>query len=249
MLTSFEQVVEWIKDNGFKRWILYKDYLKSEMIIDSAAFPVSDQKDKLAMTEKYLRLAGGHAYAVGGANATKSEMNVCTEIQLANVQPLSAQGAAGIGNNYPTIGELTETITKQVRAEMAAEDFKRREKELAEREKEFNEKQNGVIGALVGVFAPYLPVLNQVAGMRKVAGVDANGPVHAQPIIPTDGQESKQEEPEVENPFSEEEEEELFALLSEFKKVEPNYLPMLRKVVEMAKAGDKTYEMAKNFLL
>ena len=250
MLTSFDQVREWITDNGFKRWVLYKDRSKTEKILDSAAFP-SDMEDKLAMTEKYLRYAGGNAYAAGAPNNAVNDLTTICEIRLSDGQP--AQPTQGIGNNYPTIGELTETITKQVRAEMAAEDFKRREKELAEREREFNEKQNGVIGALVGVLSPYLPVLNQVAGMRKVAGVDVAEPLHAQPIIPEaqeqDPQETEEKPQEEQSPFTDEEADELFALMAEFKSVEPDYLPMIRKVVDMAKANDSTYQMAKKFLV
>lgn len=249
MLTTFDQVRDWIRDNGFKRWVLYKDRSKTEKILDSAAFP-SEIEDKLAMTEKYLRYAGGSAYAAGGG-AAASDLSTVVEIRLADVTPYQAtQVTAGVGG-YPSIGELEQSIEKRVRAEIKAAEFERREKELERQEREFNEKQNGVIGALVNVFAPYLPVLGQVAAMRNVAGVDTAQPIVAQPIVPKEQKDPQEPEKpqEEESPFTDEEADELFTLLADFKKVEPNYLPMLRKVVAMAKANDTTYQMAKNVLL
>lgn len=256
MLTTWNQVESWIKDNGLKRWIFYKEKPtekkeENQKIIDSSAFTVSDEADKLAMSEKYLRLSGGRAWATGYG---KSEW-IVTEIRLADEAAPAAptQGTQGIGGGYPSIGELTKTIEEKVRAEIKAADYERREKELEQREKDFNEKQNGVVGSLIGIFAPYLPVLNQVAGMRKVAGVDAAAPVTAQPIIPTEPQETQEpedvQEPSAWDAFTEEEGNEIIELMARFKKVEPNYLPMIRKVVEMAESGDKTYAMAKNFLV
>ena len=75
MLTTIEQLREWVTDNGLKRWVLYKDYGRTEKINDSGAFPVSDIEDKLAMTEKYLRMAGGHAYAAGGTSGSKADLD------------------------------------------------------------------------------------------------------------------------------------------------------------------------------
>ena len=107
MLTTIEQVREWITDNGFKRWILYRDYSRTEKILDSAAFP-ADMEDKLAMTEKYLRYAGGNAYAAGAPNSAVNDLTTICEIRLSDGQ--TAQPTNGIGNNYPTIGELTDSL-------------------------------------------------------------------------------------------------------------------------------------------
>lgn len=250
MLTSFDQVRGWITDNGFKRWVLYKDFTRKEKIIDSAAFTVSDLGDKIAMTEKYLRWAGGNAYAAGANRMGEDDLTTVTEIRLADVQP--AQPTQGVGGGYPNIGELrselTDTITKQIRAEMQVEDMKRREKELEQREKDFAEKQNGVLGALVGYLAPYIPVLNKGLEYRAVAGTEKK-----QDIIAGDSPEplaDPKEPQEPERPFTDEEEEEIFDLIVRFKKAEPeHYLPMLRRVVDMAEKNDSTYQMARNFLI
>ena len=247
MLTTFDQVKEWITDNGLKRWMLFKDYSCKEKFLDSAAFP-GDQSDKIAMTEKYLRsVANGNAYAKGGVNAGKDDMDT--------VQPTQ-----GIGGGYPSIGELTQTITKQVRAEIEAERWKEREKEIERREKEFAEKESSTWGLIVSKLAPVAQQLISGAKQpqyRMTAGVDTKEPVHADPIIVNEPQEEQQQPDEQEteaakspwDDFTEEEGAELGELLSRFKKAEPEYLPMIRKVVEMAEAGDSTYKMAKGFLV
>lgn len=254
MLTTFDQVREWIQDNGFKRWILYKDSSKTEKIIDSQAFPVSDQDDKLAMTEKYLRLSGGRAYATGGANATFSELTVATQISLADAQP---QGAAGVGTTYPSIGELTDTISKQIRAEIKAEQYEKEKADFEKAKKEFEDEKQSAIGALIHYFAPIGKQMLANKLMRNVAGVDADAPVDVtvQPIrvhhdAPADAPEDVPEQDATEEePFTDEESEELMQLMVRFKKIEPRYLDLIRSVVQMAESGDATYTMAKGFLL
>lgn len=247
MLTTFDQVQDWIKDNGFKRWVLYKDASKSEKILDSAAFPVSDWADKVAMTEKYLRLAGGRAYAAGGTGGGQGDLNVTCEIRLQDTQPTS-----GNGGEQLSIGELTRTITesvtKQVRAEMEAQKYKD-EKAAFEKEKEaFEQEKQTALGALIHYFAPIGQQLMQKHMIPKVAGIDAEEPVHVAQMMPIEKEEPNGGQEEQED-FTDDESQEIYALLVRFKKVEPDYLIMLRKVVAMAESGDATYTMAKGFLV
>lgn len=253
MLTTFEQVKDWIVENGFKRWVLYKDYSKSEKIIDSANFTVSDIPDKLAMTEKYLRLAGGHAYAAGATSNATSDLNTTIEIRLE-----SAQGARGVGSaDAINIGELRDSITREIRATIELENLKKREADVARREKELDADRQSAMGALIHYFAPIGQQLIQRGMMRNVAGVDSEEPVHVQPIhVDQPGEKTKEVETEEaktqnqeQSPFTDEEADELFDLMARFKKAEPNWLKMIRKVVEMAEKGDSMYKTAKGFLV
>ena len=251
LLNNFDQVREWITDNGFKRWVLYKDYTRSEKIIDSAAFPVSDQADKIAMTEKYLRLAGGKAYAAGSSTGSQNDLTVTTEIRLDEMQsPVS-----GTQQNIEplNIGEIENRIRKQLKAEIEIENLKKREADVERRERALEAEKQSAMGALVHYFAPLGEMFLKNKMMRNVAGVDADAPVHArkiQPIIPEDEPETKEPETQEEEIFTDAESEELFDLMSRFKAVEPeNWLKMLRTVVEMAESGDATYNMAKGFLI
>lgn len=254
MLTTIEQLREWITDNGLKRWMLFKDYSRKEKILDSSAFP-SDVQDKIAMTEKYLRLAGGHAYAAGGITNAASEMDVVAEIRLQDTA-VPAQGVGGGGIDAQTIGALREEITRSVRAQIEADQLKQREKEIERREKELDAERQSALGALVHYFAPLGQMLVEKRVLPKVAGVDSKEPVHADPIVvnepqaaPTDNRETTETQAEEESPFTDEEADELFVLMARFKKAEPEYLPMIRKVVEMAENGDANYQFARKALL
>ena len=253
MLTTFEQVREWITDNGFKRWVLYKDYSKTEKIIDSAAFAVSDMPDKLAMTEKYLRLAGGHAYAAGAPTNAVNDLTTTAEIRLAE----ETAPAAGVGYTAAPVNEaqLRETIRKEMQAEWDKREYEQKRKQLDEERKEFEADKQSAIGLITGYLAPVAKAMMQ----RHVAGVpqDAEEPVNADPIQPIVAErpqmpqepEHEPEEQEEQSPFTDEEADELFDLMARFKKVEPQYLELIKAVVAMAESGDSTYTMAKGFLI
>ena len=130
MLTTIEQVREWITDNGFKRWVLYRDYGRTEKILDSAGLAVADMPDKLAMTEKYLRLAGGHAYAAGSITNAANDLTFIAEIQLTEQQA----PAAGVGFTPQPIDEaaMEKRIEARLRAEYERKEYEKLRKELDE---------------------------------------------------------------------------------------------------------------------
>lgn len=257
MLTTWQQVEDWIRDNGFKRWILYRDRSRNEKIVDSMSFP-SELEDKLQMTEKYLRLTGGSAYAAGGTSGTQSDLTTVCEIRLAEQQPTA--GISGQNIQPLNIGEIEERVRKQVKAEIAAENYARDKAQFEKDKKAFEEEKQSALGALIHYFAPIGQQLIAKGLMRNVAGVDTAEPVHAQPIVAEP--QPKEEKPEADpdekdnqelvdmaNDFTDEEGEKLTALMSRFKKVEPQYMELIEAVVEMAERGDSTYTMAKGFLI
>lgn len=250
MLTSFDQVRDWITDNGFKRWVLYRDRSRNEKIIDSAAFTVSDMEDKISMTEKYLRMAGGNAYAAGATTMGKDDLTTVTEIRLADA--VQAQPTAGVGNPYPALNEdaIAARVRKEVEAEYNKREYERRAADLEKREKEFAEKENSAMGAIIRCFAPVGQAMMAKSGLlRNVAGVDTDAPVTADPVKPIERKEPETQEPEQEDVFTDEESDKMYELMVRFKKVEPDYMRLIERVVEMAESGDGTYTMAKGFLL
>ena len=252
MFTTWEQVKEWIVDNNFPHWVFYKknpeerDNRDNDTIIDSNHFTVSDFNDKLDMTEKYLRMYGGKCYGVGFKAPQATTSGVVCEVKI--MEAPAQQGTSGIGG--ASIGELTEMITKQVRAEIEAENYKRERDNFAKEKAEFEKEKQSAVGALVHYFAPIGQMIMKNKFQRSVAGLDASAPVEAEPIQPIVSKEPEQpttEEPE--SDFTEEEEQEIYDLLARFKKVEPQYLALLRSVVAMAESGDSTYTMARGFLI
>lgn len=248
MLTSWDQVHDWIKDNGLKRWIFYKEKPSGEnkqKIIDSSAFAVSDEADKLAMSEKYLRISGGRAYAVGYGSANGE---IIAEIRLEDNTP-SGQQTVAVGG-YPNVDELRDTITRQIRAEIKAEQYEADRKRLEAEKKAFEEEKQSGMGALLHLLAPFgQAIFGKRAPM--MAGVDTKTPTQAQPIEPieTEEPEHEPEEKSVYDEFTDEEGEEIFELMARFRKVEPeHWLKMIRKVVDMAEKQDMYYGVARNVL-
>lgn len=253
MFTSWDQVQSWIEDNGLTRWIFYTsrpskgDDDKADKVLDSNNYG-SDREDKLAMTEKYLKMYGQTAYGIGYPGQV-----VCTVRLDAQQQPTQGVGGQSIYN----IGELTDQITKRVRAEMEAERYKNERAQFEKDRAQFEKEKQSALGAIVHYFAPIgQMMLQKKVGMPMVAGVDANEPVHAAPIIPDrkpqePGKENEQELVNMANEsvFTDEEEEKLFDLMTRFKKVEPDYIKLIEAVVTMAENGDSTYTMAKGFLI
>lgn len=252
MLSTFDQVKDWITDNGLKRWMLYKDYTLKEKFLDSAAFP-GDQADKIAMTEKYLRsVANGRAYAKGGTTSGQNDLDMCAEIRLEE-RPQNVQGVSG---EFANIGELRDTIAKQVRAEIKAEQYEEERKRFEQEKREFQKEKESGMGALLHLLAPVGQAIMSKSGlMPHVAGVDTETPTETQPIKPIETETSEGEgtqeaqEPSVYDEFTEEEGEEIFSLMSRFRKVEPDcWLKMIRKMVNMSEANDIMYQTARNFL-
>lgn len=256
MFTTWDQVRDWIEDNNFPHWVFYKNRPEdrgekaNDAIVDSNNFTVSDFSDKLAMTEKYLRMYGGRCYGVGFRSPNTTVGGLVCEVRLESEQPQAVAGAM----NYQSIGELREEIARSVRAEMEVQRFKDERKAFEKEKEEFESEKKSAIGALIQYFAPIGQALIKRKVMPRVAGVDTDAPVHAQPIHAIRDEQPEQEPQEVQessvwDEFSEDEAEQVMMLIARFKKVEPNYMQLLSSVVTMAENGDATYNMAKGFLI
>ena len=254
MFTSWEQVRSWIEDNGFPHWVFYKkdpegrDAKDNDIIIDSSNFTVSDMTDKLEMTEKYLRMYGGRTWGLGFKTPNGTTSGTLCEVRLESETP-AIQPVQGFDAN--SIGELRKSITAEIMAKMKAEQYEKERKDFEREKKEFEEEKKSAIGALIHYFAPVGQMMLENKFGRKVAGVDANEPVHAAPIVADRAEqpEDAPEQPQEEEVFTDEESEKLFDLMARFKKVEPRYLELIEAVVTMAENGDGTYNMAKGVLL
>lgn len=259
MFTNWDQVEEWLRDNNFAHWIIYtrrpeEGDKNNNIIVDSKFYTCGDE-DKIAMTKKYLLANGGRGFAVGFATPNTTVGGVVAEIRLEgeNVPANSVSGLAG----YQSIGELRESLTREIKAQIEAERYKEERKQFEKDKAEFEAEKQTAMGALVHYFAPIGKMLmeNKLMPRPRVAGLDAEQDVHARKIVPEDGRpvddpEQKPEDtPEQEEPFTDEEAEQLMALMVRFKAVEPDYLQLIEAVVKMAESGDSMYNMAKSMLL
>ena len=243
MFTTWEQIESWITDNGFKRWIFYRDSARTEKIVDSGAFTVSDQRDKLDMTEKYLRMSGGRAYASGFANNGTNDATVC-EIRLESEAPVN--GAGMMQPAMPDEDAIARRVEAKLRAEYEKKEYEKLRADLDKERAAFEAEKASALGALAHYFAPIGQAILGQQQHRLVAGVDTEEPVHAKPIVPEQPETEEQEET---SPFTDEEADKLFELMARFKAVEPDYMKLIEAVVKMAESGNPMYGMAKKSLL
>ena len=259
MFTSWDQVEEWLHDNNFAHWIIYRERPsegeKNNNIIVDSKFYTADDADKIAMTKKYLLANGGRGFAVGFATPNTTVGGVIAEIRL-EAQNEPYNGITGL-QGYGSIDELRGSITREIRAQIKAEQYEAEKKQFEKDKAQFEAEKQTALGAIVHYFAPIGQMLMERKFMpqARVAGIDAQEDVHARRIVPEDGrpidapEQPAQEQPEQQEPFTDDEAEQLMALMVRFKAVEPNYLQLIEAVVKMAESGDGMYNMAKGMLL
>lgn len=264
MITSWQELDQWIRDNNLSRWIFTKNNrdkaveagtdsnARNDKIVDSDYYG-ENLEDKLAITKRNLEQYGRIVYGYGWQQNGKRTDGIYCEVLL---NPAASQQVSGIGNTYTQqdIAGMEKRIREQIKAEMAAEKYERERKDFEKEKKQFEQDKAGVMGLLVQHLAP---IARQVIGTnglgttsRRCAGLDAPDNVTTPRIEPQAPVAGENEEPEIENPFTEDEEDKAFRLLARFKVAEPeNWLKMIEKVVTMAESGDAAYTYAKGFLV
>lgn len=262
MFTNFAQIEDWVRDFGLTRWefackptfediVCRSDWFGDEVSVD----------EKIERCRKYLEDCGRKLYGRGFKTTSNNSACITCEVMLATAPVQQPANFASPVSSVPVIDEekLCARIRKEVETEYQKKELERREKALAEELKEFRRDKESALGLMVGYLKPLLQgVAGSMAGTGArtpvaIHGVDAPGDVSAPTIQPVQHQEPAEQPEQPENneqecPFTDEEADELLELVARFKMVEPDYLVMLRKVVEMAEAGDATYTMAKGFL-
>ena len=205
------------------------------------------------MTKKYLELAGTTVYGYGYRSKTGSKGATTCEARIDNY-PTPAAGVGAAPQQTIDEAAIERRIREQIEARMQKERYEEERKNFEREKREFEREKAGVWGVAIKYLSPIAAAMQQRAGLRNVAGnLDAEAPVEADPIQPIHAKEPADadlEQPENEAPdFTDEEAAEANELIVRFKKADPDYLVLLRRVVEMAEAGDATYTMAKGVLM
>ena len=260
MFTKWQQVEEWIRDNSLTSWrFLYertgiqptddgeKQTRSNRVAILSDAFP-GELEEKIALTRRRLLAENNQTlYGYGKRGKENTGLMYC-EVRL--VDELQQPNTQAVASPTPIPSFDEKALADRIRGEVRLEyeklryeeqvrDFETRKRQLEDRERDFEDKQSTAIGLLVHHLSPVIAALTN----KRVAGVDTEAPVEAQPIR------AIEQDEQIEELFTDEESDKLFTLMAEFKQVEPRYLELIECVVKMAKNGDATYDMAKGFLL
>lgn len=253
MFTKWQQVENWIRDNGLSSWRFCYDRTGTQTTEDgekqtrsnrvavmSDAFP-GEIEEKIALTKRRLMDESNQTlYGYGKRGKENTGLMYC-EVRL--VDEFQQPGAQTVGSpSVPTFDEekMIARIRKEVEMEFENQRYKEERRAFEAEKKEFEAAKGSAIGLLVKHLSP---VLAAISGNKGVAGMDAASPVNAAPIH------AVEEDDHEGYLFTDEESDKLFELMARFKQVEPRYLELIERVVTMAESGDSTYDMAKGFLL
>ena len=258
-LRTWGDIQAWMQDNGIQRWNISRTQATQDnnniFVYDKDK---SEEENKLICERSLERFAGDVLYLVGwrtkeaktgGFSATILYERAGQNAATVQMQP-QVGGLYGVGGSVDIAG-LTADIEQRISNRYEKERLERLEKDLREEKRDLENQKNSAMGIIAQTLAPFAQQLaGKLTPMPKVAGIDADNDIRAARIKAQPQEvEAEETEQEEEGIFTDEEADELLALMERFKKVEPDYLRLIKSVVEMAESGDSTYTMAKQFLL
>ena len=261
MFTRWQQVENWIRDNGLNSWRFSyertgtntdsngeeKQTRSNRLAVLSDAFP-GDLEEKIALTKRrLLDEANQTLYGYGKRGKENTGLMYC-EVRLVDEVQQPATQAVASPVAYPTYDEdkMMERIRREVQLEFENKRYQDEKAQFEKERREFEAEKKSAIGQIVTFMSPVLAAM----GRKNVAGVDSDTPVYAAPIRTVGNEGVVEDETTIENEiFTAEESDQLFSLMARFKAVEPRYLELIESVVSMAEQKNPTYDMAKGFLL
>lgn len=260
LLTKWNDIEDWIKTNAFRRVVVRaNDRLASsdgeqrtnDVLFDTKNVTLASFDEKLQHLRWVLEHSDRKVYATGFQSESAGTGGMIAEMRLENVQAPQMSYPVGMPGVGAPVDEqsIIDRVRKEVKAEYDMLELERKRKEFEAERKEFMDTKNGIMGLLVEYGKPILGAMVASGRRSMVAGIDQPGHTEAEPIVPTPGTEVQEAEEVEESPFTDEEADEMCDLMARFKKVEPEYMQLLRSVVVMAESGDSTYTMARGFLI
>ena len=264
-LKSWGEIQAWMQDNGIQRWNISRTEKQDNNNVFVYDTEKSLDENKLICERALERFTGDVMYIVGwrstnakvgGFSAMILYERGASAAPTATMQP-QVGGLYGVGSQVDIAG-LTADIEQRISNRYEKERLERLEKDLREEKRDLEAQKNSAMGILAQYLAPVAQQLaGRIAPLQKMAGIDATEPVEVEPIRvkrrPADtaepDTEAEPQEEEIEVFCTEDEYNQMLALMERFAKVEPQWLALLEAVTNMAESGDGTYSMAKQFLL
>ena len=207
-ISTWDQFRQWIDDNGIVNWKISASRAPQN---NELRFSYNDDKtleENLDICRRRLESEAGRIlYATGWRTPRATGGGFSCEIQFygpaAAAPPVPAAPAAPpptmqVGATFDR-ATMIRDITLQVQNEFNRKDLERREKDLADREREYRAAQEGVMGLLVRYLAPVAQAFmsRQAPAMAGVRPLGEDDEVAARPIRPEgDGVESTKEKGE-----------------------------------------------------
>lgn len=248
-MTTFDKIPELLRANDCKYW-----HIRTKKDANSYVFKYDDSRsfdDNISRMQEIMRLYHGSYFILEGKeNAASNKGSFCFEFSNEGVPAVGAMQMpqpTSSGMSEIDIEARIKNAVDAVKLDFATKDLERRERELAEKEKEYRAEKASTIGILVDKIGKVIPKIFPQVAVAGMPGEEV--PVPASVAKQPQHDEEAIEIATVENDEQDEATAELESLLERFAAVEPEWLPLLRRMVEMAEAKDATYNMARNFLL
>lgn len=249
-MTTFDKIPELLRANDCKYW-----HIRTKKDANSYVFKYDDSRsfdDNIARMQEIMRLYHGSYFILEGKeNAASNKGSFCFEFSnegapaVGSMMQMPQQVSSGM--NEIDVEARIKNAVDAVELKFRTQDLERREKELAAREKEYREEKASTIGIIVDRIGKVIPKIFPQVAVAGMPGEEV--PVPTSVAIQPQHDEEITEIATSENDEQDEATAELESLLERFAAVEPEWLPLLRRMVEMAEAKDATYNMARNFLL
>lgn len=255
MITTIENLVEYIKINNLAEWQLRTAKQNDPNSYVFKSDNTQDRDLELQRMEKVLNLGTyQRLYFSGRQEKAGTTGNYAEVVELSKVAEAPAfQPVQTIGYTPDDLERRIQQAIEHNNFEWERKQFENERKALKEERKAFEEEKGGILGVLIEKAAPIvMPYLQSIGRLKQHPISQVAGVPHfeAEPIkVKTETDAETETETEAESPFTDEESDKLFSLMERFKKVEPDFLALIESVVVMAEQGDQMYTMAKGMLL
>lgn len=236
---GIDKVIEWLDLNGIESWSIStsKNRQDNSYIFKSNDdAPVKDEQTRMLQT---LALTSNpNLYIFGKKKGASNAANYC-EI-FSNVQTVETPSSSGIGTmNQSSIDAMIQTAIEKERMTWERKELERERDEVSRLRKDYEEQTASVVGLLIQKAAPFVQSIMGIAPQNQVAIGSVEKEIRANPIKPNRVVEEPTEETEtVEEVFTDEESEELFSIVERWKSVDPDYITVIRRIVEFAESGE-----------
>lgn len=237
---GIDKVIEWLNLNGIDTWAIStsKDRAASNYVFRSReGVPVEDEQ--VRMKETLALSSNSHLYIYAKAGSKGNSANFSEEFTN-NVQTQQTQQPMAIsGYDQTSIETMVANAVERERMAWERKELEKEREEVRQAKKEYEEQQSSVLGLLIQKAAPFVQSIMGVQPSLAVGSV-ANE-VSAEPIKARRAEPVEETEEDVEvseEVFTDEESEELFAIIERWKNADENYLQVITRIVEFAESGE-----------
>ncbi len=252
---GIENLISWLDINDIYSWSLSRNKDRSQNDYIFKSIDDADRATEIQRMMSILTLSSEPILYIfakkrGSSNSGNfSEMWINTTSYIEPIAPTNAVD----GVNVSDLEQRIKCAVYEERIAWERKELERERAELRARAKEYDDKETSVIGLLIDRAAPLIQKFTHTQPQQAaVAGIGTATNVSAEKITPIENDEE-------EVVFDENESDELFNLMAEYKSLDPDYLRVIAKIVDFARSGEEipvmngmiklTYNQIKNMLL